>query len=190
MPDIAVTEGGDYNGGKSRSISPELFVRCTKMISEIFLPTVIGQGSPELDLSYSELREIVTQALDSIEGGERVLAIIPDRTRDDNTDQIFPAAAEVLAQRKVAQFDALIAQGTHPPMTEEQKLAKIGAGKTAIPGLGRIFDHQWNRSDELVTLGRMSASRVNELTDGLIDESVDVRLNALLAPGVYDAVLV
>jgi lactate racemase len=160
------------------------------MISEISLPLLVGQGSPELDLSIAELREIVTQALDCIEGGERVLAIIPDRTRDDNTDQIFPAAAEVLAQRKVAQFDALIAQGTHPPMNEEQKLAKIGAGKTAIPGLGRIFDHQWNRSDELVTLGRMSASRVSELTDGLIDESVDIRLNALLAPGVYDTVLI
>ncbi len=160
------------------------------MISEIFAPTLAGQGSPDLDLSNAELSEIVAQALQSIEPGERVLAIIPDKTRDDNTDILFPIAAQFLARKQVAQFDALVAQGTHPPMSETQKWAKVGSGSSAIPGLGRIFDHQWDRADELVTLGHLSAARVNELTDGLINESVSVRLNALLAPGVYDTVLV
>src|SRR5712691_623247 len=160
------------------------------MISEIFAPTLAGQGSPDLDLSNAELSEIVAQALQSIEPGKRVLAIIPDKTRDDNTDILFPIAAQFLARKQVAQFDALVAQGTHPPMSETQKWAKVGSGSSAIPGLGRIFDHQWDRADELVTLGHLSAARVNELTDGLINESVSVRLNALLSPGVYDTVLV
>ena len=160
------------------------------MISEIFAPTLAGQGSPDLDLSNAELSEIVAQALQSIEPGERVLAIIPDKTRDDNTDILFPIAAQFLARKQVAQFDALVAQGTHPPMTETQKWAKVGSGSAALPGLSRIFDHQWDQADELVTLGHLSAARVNELTDGLIKESVSIRLNALLAPGVYDTVLV
>ncbi|MEP6707466.1 MAG: lactate racemase domain-containing protein [Pyrinomonadaceae bacterium] len=160
------------------------------MISEIYTPTVVGQGSPDLDLTNAELRAIAEPALQNIKPGARVLAIIPDKTRDDNTDILFPIAAEFLAGKNVAQFDALVAQGTHPPMTEAQKRAKIGAGNAGIPGLDRIFDHQWDRSDQLVTLGELNANQVRELTGGLIEEAVDVRLNALLGPGIYDTVLV
>src|SRR6267378_2841905 len=160
------------------------------MISEIYTPNVVGQGSPDLDLTNAELRAIVEPALQGIEPGSRVLAIIPDKTRDDNTDILFPIAAELLARKNVAQFDALVAQGTHPPMTEVQKRAKIGAGDSGLPGLDRIFDHQWDRSDQLVTLGEFNADQVGELTGGLIKEAVDVRLNALLGPGIYDTVLV
>jgi nickel-dependent lactate racemase len=152
--------------------------------------TVVGKGSAKSSLSIPDLREIVEEALGDVRPGERVLAIIPDRTRDDNTDLLFPMAAQFLARRNVAQFDALVAQGTHGPMTEAQKLAKIGSGSAELPGLGQIFDHRWDNPDELVTLGRLSSAQVNKLSGGLIDEPVDVRLNALLAPGLYDTVLV
>jgi nickel-dependent lactate racemase len=137
-----------------------------------------------------DLRAIVEEALAEVQPGQRVLAIIPDKTRDDNTDLLFPVAAQFLARRNIAQFDALVAQGTHAPMTETQKFAKIGGSTAELPALGRIFDHRWDKSDELVTLGQLSSAEVNELTGGLIKEAVDVRLNALLAPGVYDTVLV
>src|SRR5687767_9205557 len=160
------------------------------MISDIYTPTVVGQGSPDLDLSEAELRPIVQAALQNIQPGSRVLAIIPDKTRDDNTDILLPLAAEFLARKNVAQFDALVAQGTHPPMTDAQKRAKIGAANAGLPGLDRIFDHQWDRSDQLVTLGELNEDQVRKLTGGLIEEAVDVRLNALLGPGIYDTVLV
>jgi lactate racemase len=152
--------------------------------------SVTGKGCASDALSTLELQAIVEEALQDVARGERVLAIIPDKTRDDNTDLLFPMAAQFLARRNVAQLDALVAQGTHPPMTEAQKRLKIGAGVAELPGLGRIFDHQWDRSDQLVTLGELSAFEVNKLTGGLITESVAIRLNALLAPGVYDSVLV
>jgi nickel-dependent lactate racemase len=151
---------------------------------------VVGRGAPTLSLSAEELRVIVAEALDGIEMGERVLAIVPDKTRDDNTDLLFPFASEILTQKKVGQFDALIAQGTHAPMTDSEKREKIGWARIAEDAVGRIFDHQWNREDELVTLGELTAERIAELTDGLMHESVPVRLNALLAPGKYDTVLV
>jgi len=152
--------------------------------------SVIGMGSATSSLSTEDLRAIVEEALDQVRPGQRVLAIIPDRTRDDNTDLLFPIAAQFLARRSIAQFDALVAQGTHGPMTETQKFTKIGGSAAELPALGRIFDHRWDKSDELVTLGQLSSAEVNELTGGLITEAVDVRLNALLAPGVYDTVLV
>jgi nickel-dependent lactate racemase len=151
---------------------------------------VVGRGAATLSLSAEELRAIVAEALDEIAAGERVLAIVPDKTRDDNTDLLFPFAAEILAQKNVAQFDALIAQGTHAPMTGSEKRQKIGWSKLATGRVGRIFDHQWDREDELVTLGELSADQIAKLTDGLMNESVPIRLNALLSPGKYDTVLV
>src|SRR5881394_2892796 len=154
-------------------------------------PAFIGNGAPESDLSAGELRAILEQALSRIKPGARVLAIIPDKTRDDNTDLLFPFAAEILAARNVAQFDALVAQGTHMPMTEAEKRTKIGLSNgKASPGPGQIYDHQWNCPEELVTLGELNADRVTELTDGLITNAVTVNLNRLLGPGIYDTVLV
>jgi len=129
---------------------------------------------------------IIHEALNIIEPGERVLAIIPDKTRDDNTDLLFPIANQFLTERGVACFDALVAQGTHPPMTDAQKRAKIGLPDFA----GRIFDHEWNNADQIVTLGELSSETVSSLTAGLIDRAVPVTINRLLDAGVYDTVLV
>jgi len=154
-------------------------------------PSFIGKGSPELDLAPAELREILEQALVRIGPGARVLAIIPDKTRDDNTDLLFPFATDILAARQVVQFDALVAQGTHVPMSDAEKRSKIGFSSGAPAGvLGQIFDHQWNVPEELTTIGELSSSEVTRLTDGLIDTSVPVNLNRRLAPGLYDTVLV
>src|SRR5437763_1940479 len=154
-------------------------------------PSFIGTGSPDLDLVPDELRNILEQALLRVAPDARVLAIIPDKTRDDNTDVLFPFAAEILAARNIAQFDALVAQGTHMPMTEAEKFLKTGlaTGKSA-PGLGQVYDHQWNVPEELVTIGELSAARVRELTGGLLDDAIPVNLNRLLSPGIYDTVLI
>jgi len=155
------------------------------------VPSIIGTGSPQLDLSPADLRAIVDRALSTVGPGARVLAIIPDKTRDDNTDVLFPFAADVLAGRNVAQFDALVAQGTHMPMTADEKRAKTGLRDgVSAPGLGHIIDHHWNRPEELVNIGELSAERVSALTNGLIKDAVAVNINRLLGPGIYDTVLI
>lgn len=159
------------------------------MISGV-LESVVGRGAATLSLSGEELRAIVAEALTDIGPGERILAIVPDKTRDDNTAQLVPFAAEILKQKKIASLDALIAQGTHGPMTETEKRDKIGWIRIAPGSLGNIFDHRWDRDDELITIGELTAARIADLTGGLMHEAVTVRLNALLAPGRYDTVLV
>jgi nickel-dependent lactate racemase len=137
-------------------------------------------------MDLSSLTAIIQQALDVIQPGERVLAIIPDKTRDDNTHLLFPIANEFLNKRGVASFDALVAQGTHPPMSQSQKLSKIGLANFS----GQLFDHRWDEADELIKLGDLSPETVHDLTGGLIDQAVPVSINKLLAPGIYDTVLV
>lgn len=150
-------------------------------------PAFTGAGSPEDDLSAETMRAILEQSLTAIAPGARVLAIIPDKTRDDNTDVLFPFAAEALQTRRVSQFDALVAQGTHVPMTEAEKRAKIGAVNGT---LGHVFDHQWNVPEELLTIGQLSSTQVSQLTGGLINDAVEVNLNRRLGPGVYDTILI
>ena len=62
-------------------------------------PAFTGKGSADSELSPAELRDIVEQALLHVAPGARVLGIIPDKTRDDNTDVLFPFAAEILSAR-------------------------------------------------------------------------------------------
>lgn len=152
---------------------------------------ITGRGSPESDLSAEDLRLIVEKALNQVPADSRVLAIIPDKTRDDNTHLLFPVAASILAQNGITKLDALVAQGTHAPMTDAEKLTKIGAGSyEAIPNLGNIFDHRWNRPEELVNIGELSANEVSRITGGLFTEPIPLAVNRLAAPGIYDVILI
>jgi len=159
-------------------------------MSPTVVPPVAGRGGRDLSLSPADLREIAAEALAGVPGGARVLAIVPDRTRDDNTHQLFPIVSQLLAAKGAAALDALVAQGTHPPMADSQKREKIGVGAGNVPLLGQIFDHQWDRPEELTTLGELDADRVTTLTGGLMREAVPVQLNRRLAGGVYDLVVV
>jgi lactate racemase len=152
---------------------------------------VWGKGSPDADLEASDFRSIISDALASVEAGAKVLAIIPDKTRDDNTHLLFPLAASVLAQNGISKLDALVAQGTHSPMTDAEKLAKIGAANhDSIPNLGRIYDHRWDRPDQLVTIGELASNEVSQITGGLFNESIPLAVNRLAAPGNYDVLLI
>lgn len=152
---------------------------------------VVGKGAPEADLSADELRAIVEDSLTEIAPNSRVLAIVPDKTRDDNTDLLFPFAAEILTGRKVERFDALVAQGTHAPMNSAEKRAKIGIGDgLSVPNLGKVFDHHWSNPNELTEIGTLDAEKVGELTNGLFEKAIPLTINKLLAPGNYDYVLI
>ena len=159
------------------------------MSTEVLPSQLVGEGSAESDLTEQDLQTIVEQVLkEQILAGDRVLAIVPDKTRDDNTDLLFPFTADVLRARDVSQFDVLVAQGTHPAMSESQKIAKLGLDHK--PFSGHLYDHRWDLPDELVKIGMLGENTVRRLTKGLITHAVPVTINKLLAPGVYDTVLI
>src|SRR5204863_803586 len=155
------------------------------MSTDLLALKVVGESSAE-GLELPSLTAIVHQALDVVQPGERVLAIIPDKTRDDNTHVLFPVATDFLIARGVASFDALVAQGTHPPMSESHKRSKIGVSSFS----GQLFDHRWDQPEELVSLGELSTATMKQLTDGLLDYAVPVTVNKLLTPGIYDTIIV
>ncbi len=152
---------------------------------------ICGNGSPETDLRSTDFRSIIEKALSNISENAKVLAIISDKTRDDNTPELFPIAAEILARQNISKLDALVAQGTHSAMTETEKLSKIGAKILSdIPNLQNIFDHDWSNLEKLTIIGELSKKKVREITGNLFNEPIKLSINKLLAPGNYDVVLI
>jgi nickel-dependent lactate racemase len=145
---------------------------------------VVGRGSTSSALAVTDIREIVENALRSVSAKAKVLAIIPDTSRDDNTQILFPLIDEVLRSKAVDKFDALVAQGTHPPISDREKLEKIGLESFT----GDIFDHEWKSIEQLVSIGRLDEADVYGASRGEFAKTIEIALNRLVLD--YDVSLV
>jgi nickel-dependent lactate racemase len=150
---------------------------------------VIGQGSPDRFLNDGEIRAIVEEALASLQvDGKRVLIIIPDGTRTMPMPRMFDLFEELLEPRTAA-LDYLVALGTHPPMTDAQ-LSRL-VGRTVVDGrAGRshIFNHEWDDPASFSDLGIIPAGEIRQITHGLMDQDVPVKLNRLIYD--YDQLII
>lgn len=154
------------------------------------LGRLVGSGSADRDLSGAELIRIVEEALAGLPNGIRVLAVIPDKTRDDNTHILFPAAARCLASHG-STIEVLVAQGTHSPMSVAEKLSKIGLKSLdEIPSVTALHDHRWDRPEDLVEIGELPREQVREITGGLLHEAIPLAINKLAGSGEFDAILI
>ncbi len=122
--------------------------------------------------------------------GRRVLLIIPDQTRTAPLPLLFDALCEQIGS-VVGQLDVLVALGTHPPIPEEAICRLLGfsegdrAGRYATIGL---FNHEWDRPERLTTLGLLTKSDTEEISEGLLSIDVPVEINARIRD--YDRLLV
>ncbi|MEO5860033.1 MAG: lactate racemase domain-containing protein [Pyrinomonadaceae bacterium] len=152
---------------------------------------VFGEGSRDSNLGRTELREIVARSLDAIPEGSRIVAIIPDKTRDDITDILLPMAIEELTYKRPAMFEILVAQGTHPAMTDAEKNMKTGREVWADWSRDSVIhDHNWNGPNELIELGEIGWETVSALTDGAYSETIKVTVNRRLTPSNCDYILI
>jgi nickel-dependent lactate racemase len=150
-----------------------------------------GYGYEDRFLSEAEIRALVSETLARAQlNGKRVLIIIPDRTRTAPIPQMFRLFHELLGE-SVAALDYLIALGTHKLLSEESINKHVGvtqeerAGKYANV---RIFNHRWDKPETFVSVGRIGAAEIEEITGGLMRQEVDVRLNRLVFD--YDQLII
>jgi lactate racemase len=146
--------------------------------------SLVGKGSASSVLNAQDFRDIAEQALETVSADAKVLAVIPDTSRDDSTHVLFPIIDEILRSKGVQRFDALVAQGTHPPISESEKLEKIGLESFA----GRIFDHEWDNPDQLTQIGRLDADVAAKASGGAFAQSIDLTINKLILD--YDLILI
>ena len=135
-----------------------------------------GQGLSDEQV-FSALRE----ALDSCGELKKVLLIPPDFTRFYScAGKITNAFYNMLAPR--CEVDVLPALGTHVAMTREECAVMF----PDIP-FERIIVHNW-RTD-VVKIGEVPAGFVREVSEGIMNEPIDVEVNKLIMDKSYDLIL-
>ncbi|HEX2971564.1 MAG TPA: lactate racemase domain-containing protein, partial [Tepidisphaeraceae bacterium] len=119
---------------------------------------------------------------------KKVLLLHPDYSRTDFSDVLFRLIYQTLAERGLRRLDTLNAAGTHRPMSDQEKLAKLGIRDRAqYPALGELADHVAQPS-ELVGAGEISAEFMREKTQGRWPHTIPIKVNARLH-GSYDLVV-
>lgn len=86
-----------------------------------------------------------------IRGGERLLILVDDLTRETPAAEMLPMLLEELeVEKRKVEVTVLIALGTHRKMTPEEIEKKVGR---AIVRRYRVLNHEWEDESALVYLG-------------------------------------
>jgi nickel-dependent lactate racemase len=153
--------------------------------------TAGAPSAPPPALSDQDIREsLQAMQTDYRLAGRRLLAIIPDQTRTAPVDRFFRLLHEVCGA-EAARLDFLIALGTHPFLTEAEKLARVGlspAEKRRRYPRTRILNHRWDRPSTFHRLGRIDGKTMSELSGGTLREALEISLNRRILE--YDRLLV
>lgn len=135
----------------------------------------------ECGLSKEEIREALLHSLDG-RVLKNVLIIPPDFTRyHSNAGYITNVYYHALVEMG-CRVDILPALGTHVPVTEEEAAIMFGD----IP-YEKFIPHNW-RTD-VMKIGEVPASYLEEITEGLWHDPVDVEINHLVMDEKYDLII-
>ena len=139
-----------------------------------------AKGSKDTVINPEEMKQGLFEALAKLGDKNKVLAIPPDFTRyHSKAGELTQYVYEYYGNKLI---DILPALGTHFEMTENE-LSKMYSN---IPrSLFRV--HKWK--SDLVTLGRVSAEYVNEVSEGKVNYDWPAQVNKLLVEGGHDLIL-
>jgi nickel-dependent lactate racemase len=130
-------------------------------------------GGPGETLTDGDVDAFVRHSLEAADlDGRSVCVIVPDATRSCPLPLLLNAVHTALTGR-VSRLTILVALGTHAEMTEAQLATHLGG---PYPGV-TVLNHEWWKEDTFVGLGTISAERIGEISNGLLHETVDVKLN-------------
>ena len=139
-----------------------------------------AQGSPTTELSPSDLRGLLFDALGKLGPRHRVLAVPPDQTRaHSRAGELTRYAWGYYGERLRAVLPAL---GTHTPMSPEELARMYGD----MP-LSLFQAHNWRCDVE--TLGEVPAEFIHEQSEGKVSFAWPVQVNRMLLRGGFDLVL-
>jgi nickel-dependent lactate racemase len=139
-----------------------------------------AQGSPDRELSSSELRDFLSAALEKLGRRRKVLAVPPDQTRTaSRAGGLTRYAWEYYGEGLSTVLPAL---GTHKAMSAEQIAGMFG---NVPPGL--FHAHKWR--DEVETIGVVPREFIHEQSEGKLDYEWPAQVNRLISRGGFDLIL-
>lgn len=147
-------------------------------MKEIVLKEISDKG-----ISDSDLRRALEDSI-SDKGAElkKVLLIPPDFTRmHSGAGRITAIFYELLKER--CQIDILPALGTHEPMTAAE-IEEFFCG--AVPPEA-VLAHNWR--NDVVRIGQVPGEYVNQISEGLMSDPVDVEVNKRILDPSYDLII-
>jgi nickel-dependent lactate racemase len=138
------------------------------------------EGGPEAELSAGFLRDALSEALGRLGNRRKVLAVPPDGSRfDSRAGELTRYAYQYYGDRMGCVLPAL---GTHLPMTPAALTRMFG---DIPPSLFAV--HNWRK--DVVTLGELPASFIQEQSGGLLDYTWPAQVNRMIPQGGFDLVL-
>jgi len=139
------------------------------------------------------IRQVLTSGLEGKYQGQKVLVLIPDRTRTIPLPMLFRALVEILHDTK--QLDFMVALGTHPPLSPEQLNELLGISaeerQTRYRNVG-LLNHDWDSAGALVEIGTLPQSQIQAIAGDrwhpTLGGDVAVSINRLVLE--YDHVII
>src|SRR5271156_1112284 len=137
-------------------------------------------GSPDRELSSSELRDFLSAALEKLGRRKIVLAVPPDQTRAaSRAGELTRYAWDYYGDALRAVLPAL---GTHKAMSAQQIAGMFG---NVPPGL--FHAHKWR--DDVETIGVVPREFICEQSEGKLDYEWPAQVNRLISRGGFDLIL-
>ena len=133
-------------------------------------------------LTFEQIKENLIQSIHDRKL-KKVLLIPPDITRSNSGAGLITSIYYDLFDNMGVQADILPALGTHAPMTREEQISFFGEN---IPAECYLI-HKWR--DGVTKIGEIPGSFVHEVSDGLMDESMDVEVSDYILDPSYDLIL-
>ena len=135
----------------------------------------------EKGLTDDSLRQALEESIRGLDL-KRVLILPPDFTR------MYSGAGKITAMyyemlKDTCEVDVMPALGTHVPMTKEE----CDTFFCGVVPFEKLIVHNWRQ--DVVKLGEVPAEFVSEVSEGLVNQSIDVEVNHRLIDGGYDLVL-
>lgn len=151
-----------------------------------------GVGSAGRLLGAGELDAFLEEhLLEELGSAERVLVLVPDRTRTAPVAEVARLVRRLLDGR-VKCLDYLVALGTHAPLSLADRLDLVGLGQPGGGGGGgggaTVANHRYDDPEQLVEVGELSAAELHATSGGRLDLAVPVRINRMVLD--YDRILV
>lgn len=132
-------------------------------------------------LSDDSIRQALIESLNG-KNPKKVLLLPPDFTRMySGAGKITAMYYEMLSDS--CDVDVMPALGTHVPMTEEECRAFF----MGIVPFEKLIVHNWR--DDVVKLGEIPKEFVSEVSEGLVNDKIDVEVNRRIVSGYYDLII-
>ena len=147
-------------------------------MKKIILRSSCDSGIDDIEL-YKGLEQSVGRMAGKL---EKILLLPPDITRyHSGAGKITSMFYNML--KDTCTIDIMPALGTHEPMNREECTAFFGSG---VP-FERIIPHNW-RTD-VAKIGEVPGEYVKEISEGLVNDPVEVEVNRLLLDKSYDLII-